>query len=127
MKAASPGFRWRLPCLQPGLSRSFLTAPGLIPTVRSLRFYNPLNFYLLVGKPFSPYIIPMKLQPVVAGSFYPGSVKELQKIFSSFDKEEKIPLPEGETVGMLLPHAGYSYSGAVAALGYRSLSAPVET
>jgi MEMO1 family protein len=69
----------------------------------------------------------MKLQPVVAGQFYPGSRKELQVFFDSVEKEGKaLPLP-GEPVGLLLPHAGYFYSGSLAALGYRSLSADVET
>jgi len=69
----------------------------------------------------------MKLQPVVAGSFYPGSRKELQSTLEAFEKEGKTPVLEGEPVGLLLPHAGYFYSGAVAALGYRALSAPFET
>jgi AmmeMemoRadiSam system protein B len=62
----------------------------------------------------------MKLQPVVAGSFYPARPKELQGFFKEFEKEEP-ELLTGEPVGLLLPHAGYMYSGALAALGYRSL------
>ena len=62
----------------------------------------------------------MKLQPVVAGSFYPARPKELQAFFKEFEKETLGPL-EGDPVGLLLPHAGYMYSGALAALGYRSL------
>ena len=69
----------------------------------------------------------MKLHPVVAGSFYPGDRKKLQAEIDSFEKERKVSLPEGEPVGFVLPHAGYMYSGAVAALGYRALSEPVET
>src|SRR5579862_9330242 len=68
----------------------------------------------------------MKLQPVVAGSFYPRKPGELERSLDSFNQEKAQPLG-GETVGLLLPHAGYPYSGAVAALGYRSLPAPVET
>ncbi len=68
----------------------------------------------------------MKLQPVVAGHFYPGNKKALQAALKSFEAEEA-PLIEGEPVGFLLPHAGYAYSGAVAALGYRALKGPVET
>ena len=69
----------------------------------------------------------MKLDPVVAGAFYPGGRKELQAALAGFEKEAKTPPLEGEPVAFLLPHAGYPYSGAVAALGYRSLSGPVET
>ena len=68
----------------------------------------------------------MKLQPVVAGHFYPGNRKELQAALKSFEKKAA-PRFEGEPLAFLLPHAGYAYSGAVAALGYRSLLDPVET
>jgi MEMO1 family protein len=69
----------------------------------------------------------MKLQPVVAGQFYPGNPKELRKILDSFQKEGASPVLEGEPLGILLPHAGYVYSGAVAALGYRALPPSIET
>ncbi len=62
----------------------------------------------------------------MAGSFYPGKSKELERVFDSFEKEKAQSI-EGETIGMMLPHAGYIYSGAIAALGYRSLSASFET
>jgi MEMO1 family protein len=68
----------------------------------------------------------MKLQPAVAGHFYPGNRKELQAILKSFEKEE-IPRLKGEPLALLLPHAGYIYSGSVAALGYRALAETVET
>ncbi len=68
----------------------------------------------------------MKLQPVVAGAFYPRNRRELQAALESFSREQA-PVLESEPVGFLLPHAGYPYSGAVAALGYRVLPGPVET
>lgn len=68
----------------------------------------------------------MKLQPVVAGAFYPGSRKELKTALDTFAREDT-PKLEGDPVAFLLPHAGYPYSGAVAALGYRALSTPFET
>ena len=64
--------------------------------------------------------------PVVAGQFYPGKPKELQKALDLF-QEEKAPTLPGEPVALLLPHAGYPYSGAVAALGYRALPKGIET
>lgn len=73
------------------------------------------------------YSVFMKLQPVVAGSFYPGDRKKLQVVLDSFSAEKKIPIPEGEPAALILPHAGYIYSGSIAALGYRSLNHPVET
>jgi AmmeMemoRadiSam system protein B len=69
----------------------------------------------------------MRLPAVVAGTFYPRSPDELTQVLEGYrDSIRPSPLPEG-TVGLLLPHAGYRYSGAVAALGYLSLPAPPET
>lgn len=51
-------------------------------------------------------------KPVVAGQFYPSGVKELNAMISSFaDKTEQ----KVEVLGCILPHAGYIYSGKVAA------------
>ncbi|MFC1674900.1 AmmeMemoRadiSam system protein B [Candidatus Omnitrophota bacterium] len=50
--------------------------------------------------------------PVVAGQFYPGTAAELTKQIESFvDKKVK----KRDCIGCILPHAGYIYSGAVAA------------
>ncbi|MCJ7605176.1 MAG: AmmeMemoRadiSam system protein B, partial [Dehalococcoidales bacterium] len=49
--------------------------------------------------------------PYAAGSYYPGSASELKKMVAGFvDKE----VPKQEVIGVLMPHAGYPYSGAVA-------------
>jgi len=68
----------------------------------------------------------MRLRTVAAGTFYPDSPKALGKMLDSFQSLPAPPLP-GPPVGLLLPHAGYVYSGEVAALGYRSLQKPPET
>lgn len=49
--------------------------------------------------------------PAVAGSFYPGSAGELDRAVRSFTRDvpEKIPAK-----GIVVPHAGYVYSGVVA-------------
>jgi AmmeMemoRadiSam system protein B len=50
-------------------------------------------------------------KPSVAGSFYPGSASELKATLAKYiDKKA----PKAEAVGVLVPHAGYMYSGAVA-------------
>lgn len=49
-------------------------------------------------------------QPAVAGQFYPGSAAQLNKIIESFiDKNAE----KNDVIGILVPHAGYIYSGAV--------------
>ncbi len=68
----------------------------------------------------------MKLPSVVAGSFYPSQPKVLTKLLDGYAKElHPMELP-GQAVGMILPHAGYAYSGPVAALGYLSLTEQYE-
>ncbi|HIE17048.1 MAG TPA: AmmeMemoRadiSam system protein B [Dehalococcoidia bacterium] len=54
----------------------------------------------------------MVRNPIVAGQFYPGSASQLERMIEGLvDREaEKV-----EAVGLVSPHAGYVYSGAVAA------------
>jgi hypothetical protein len=60
-------------------------------------------------------------EPSVAGTFYPADKKELQvSIDSFFSKAKKIPR-EGNIIALISPHAGYRYSGQVAAYGYRHI------
>lgn len=60
-------------------------------------------------------------QPVVAGMFYPGNAGELKTMIDGFlDKATKEEIP-GELVGLVVPHAGYIYSGQVAAYSYKEL------
>jgi AmmeMemoRadiSam system protein B len=56
--------------------------------------------------------------PVVAGAFYPGAARQLERqIGQFFAKVEPTPI-EGEIVGLISPHAGYVYSGQTAAHAY---------
>jgi len=61
-------------------------------------------------------------KPAHAGSFYPASAKALESAVSSFlspANAEKIP---GKLRALIVPHAGYVYSGATAAKAYSVLS-----
>jgi AmmeMemoRadiSam system protein B len=52
----------------------------------------------------------MNRSPTVAGYFYPASAAEIRAMMAKFvDKNA----PREEAVGLLVPHAGYQYSGAV--------------
>ncbi|MFZ3055384.1 MAG: AmmeMemoRadiSam system protein B [Smithella sp.] len=56
---------------------------------------------------------------VIAGSWYPGNPSILKKnIESFFESVPDLTLP-GEIVGLIAPHAGYVYSGQVAANAYK--------
>lgn len=60
-------------------------------------------------------------EPSVAGTFYPADAKELQKMVEEFlSKAEKIQT-EGRLIAVISPHAGYIFSGQVAACGYKNL------
>lgn len=58
--------------------------------------------------------------PAVAGSFYPDDPEELKKMVSNFLKEAK-PKKVKNLKALIVPHAGYIYSGPIAAYGYKIL------
>lgn len=59
-------------------------------------------------------------EPNVAGTFYPDNPQELSQMLDNF--LEKADPPEvGEIFALISPHAGYGYSGQVAAFGYKLL------
>ncbi len=60
-------------------------------------------------------------KPAVAGQFYPGDPVALSKQLTDFfAKAGKEPIP-GKVVALISPHAGYMYSGQVAAYAYKLL------
>ncbi len=59
--------------------------------------------------------------PAVDGSFYPAHPAELSNTVTDLlDRAPDVSLP-GRIVGLVSPHAGYVYSGQVAATAYRPL------
>lgn len=64
----------------------------------------------------------MKRVPAVAGAFYPRDRTELSRVVDGLlaqAPEETIP---GRILGAMVPHAGYSYSGGVAARVYKAIA-----
>ena len=64
--------------------------------------------------------------PVAAGTFYPAHpgrlTRELESCLGATREElGPAPGPLPNPVGLILPHAGYRYSGPVAGVGYRAL------
>lgn len=57
-------------------------------------------------------------QPAVAGAFYPADANELRKMVDDFLARATPPAVSGPIVALISPHAGYPYSGAVAANAY---------
>jgi hypothetical protein len=59
-------------------------------------------------------------KPVVAGSFYPADARELAKMVDGLLAQAKVPAIQ-DVVAVVSPHAGYPYSGPVAAYSYAVL------
>ena len=60
----------------------------------------------------------MNKEPVFAGSFYPSNPTELNKLLDSY-KEDK--LDDYKTKAIIVPHAGYIYSGHAAMKAFQKL------
>ena len=59
--------------------------------------------------------------PSVAGAFYPADKDSLKKSVEEFlSKAEKVTT-DGKLIAIISPHAGYIYSGQVAAYGYKQI------
>lgn len=57
----------------------------------------------------------------IAGTWYPGRRDDLDALVAKYLAEAPAVAVGGELVGLISPHAGYVYSGAVAAHAYRLL------
>ncbi len=58
----------------------------------------------------------------IAGTWYPGRRDDLDGLVAKYLAEAPEIVVDGELVGLVSPHAGYVYSGAVAAHAYRLLA-----
>lgn len=68
-------------------------------------------------------------QPAVAGLFYPGSARELSNEITQFLREAR-RAPDRLDINpkaLIVPHAGYLYSGAIAAKAFASLDQEFDT
>jgi len=67
-------------------------------------------------------------KPQFSGSFYPARPEELLRQVKGFLGQAPEVSLQGELFGLVVPHAGYIYSGPTAALAYRVLQGkPVST
>lgn len=58
-------------------------------------------------------------EPAVSGTFYPDRPEILQREIEKYLDQARPERVEGEVVALVSPHAGYIYSGRVAASAYR--------
>ncbi|MDP8262606.1 MAG: AmmeMemoRadiSam system protein B [Candidatus Ancaeobacter aquaticus] len=59
--------------------------------------------------------------PAVAGAFYPYNKERLTKIIDGYLDNVGEPKIKGAVVGVVAPHAGYAYSGQIAAYAFKPL------
>jgi AmmeMemoRadiSam system protein B/AmmeMemoRadiSam system protein A len=57
--------------------------------------------------------------PNVAGSFYPDDPKELSRMIDGFLEQAKPEKIEGDIFALIVPHAGYGFSGPTAAYAFK--------
>jgi len=60
-------------------------------------------------------------QSAVAGSFYPAGKSELESELLKLFRDSRPVQLEGNVQSLIVPHAGYAYSGSVAASAYKSV------
>ena len=60
-------------------------------------------------------------QPAVAGQFYPGNARSVEAGLDQFIHPVAVPRP---AIGLVVPHAGWMYSGATAGIAYSSVKIP---
>jgi AmmeMemoRadiSam system protein B len=65
----------------------------------------------------SPKIRP----PMVAGMFYPQKKISLEREIAVYLENSPVVPVSGKIMGMIVPHAGYMYSGGVASRAYRQI------
>lgn len=63
----------------------------------------------------------MKRLPGFAGSFYPGDRESLNSKLQDLFRKAKSREAKGKIVGLVSPHAGYPFSGVIAATGFKTI------
>jgi len=64
-------------------------------------------------------------EPSVAGAFYPAEKNALRESVETFLSRVERPQRSGRLIALVSPHAGYRFSGQVAAYGYKELTGSV--
>ena len=88
----------------------------LISIIFGTVFYVSLNFTL--EKEQNKKMI---RRPVVAGKFYPANPEKLRNKILDYLKDVKSLNMQEKIVSILVPHAGYDYSGKIAAMAYKQI------
>jgi AmmeMemoRadiSam system protein B len=65
--------------------------------------------------------------PAVAGLFYPDDERELREVVSAYLRQHSSAASSAPPKALIVPHAGYIYSGGVAAAAYTTVAALRQT
>lgn len=57
---------------------------------------------------------------MIAGTWYPGNPARLRADVEKYLTDARMDIPDGKVTGIIAPHAGYMYSGPVAAHAYKA-------
>ena len=60
--------------------------------------------------------------PAVAGLFYPDDASELREVVSGYLRQHSADAPAAAPKALIVPHAGYIYSGGIAAAAYATVA-----
>lgn len=55
----------------------------------------------------------------IAGQWYPGNAERLSTLITGYLEAAPLTVIDGKCIGLVVPHAGYVYSGAIAAHAFR--------
>ncbi len=84
---------------------------------------NIIIIFILIlmcgSKPQKKLEVKMVRKPYVSGQFYPADKIQLAKDIKNYLNEAKVKEIKDEIIGVISPHAGYPYSGKVAAHSYK--------
>lgn len=87
-----------------------------------MRTHIPFRVIVVLLLLFPGQLLAQDRQPAVAGSFYPGNAgtlkKELSQLFQNTSTQT-----DSSIAALIVPHAGYIFSGKVAATGYAQIPA----
>ncbi len=90
----------------------------MLPTGGYRYFFGAVAAVFLVVQAFCAGV---SVGPNVADQFYPGDPAQLSAAVEQYLKEAAPKKFEGELLGALVPHAGYIYSGRIAAMTFKAL------
>jgi hypothetical protein len=115
VKPATCNLKSVLALILSALLLSACAAPTATPTTKATATPLPLP-----TTPPSPTVPPGRVRPsAIAGSWYPGDPDELAAMVD--EMLAAVQPVDGPPTGLIVPHAGYVYSGPVAACGFRQL------